>query len=112
MFPSGRSDGVMQWNEISSMMYRVTYLGKSKTLPHLCSLVSNNMRRLTLLDTLELFMGPYYSENTTPAMELIIRDLRLPNLRHCLLGVGDPDRSRFSFICKWHVNKYPCCVTR
>ncbi len=61
---------------------------KSETLPHSCSLVSDNIRRLTLLDTLELSMGPS-SKSTTPAMELIIRDLRLPNLRHCLLNGGD-----------------------
>ena len=58
---------------------------KSETLPHSCSLVSDNIRRLTLLDTLELSMGPS-SKSTTPAMELVIRDLRLPNLRHCLLS--------------------------
>jgi len=74
-------------------LFHKTNPTKSKTLPHSCSLVGNTIRRLTLLDTLELFMGP-----SSPAVELVIRDLRLPNLRHCLLGVAEPDwRLYYSF---------------
>ena len=63
------------------------------SLPHWCSLLSDNIRRLTLLDTLELFIGPS-SGDATPAVELLIRDLRLPNLRHCLLDFDDPYYSK------------------
>jgi hypothetical protein len=76
-----------------SIRWRI--FGKSKTLPHSCSLLSTNIRRLTLLDTLVLSMGHSNEKDATPALELVIRDLRLPNLRHCLLGAGDPDWENF-----------------
>jgi hypothetical protein len=63
-------------------------LEMSKALSHSCSLVSDNIRRLTLLDTLELSMGP--CDLTYVTVDLLIRDLRLPNLRHCLLSAGHP----------------------
>ena len=56
-----------------------------------CSLISDNIRCLTLLDTLELLTSPS-CENATPAVKLVIRNLRLPNLRHRLLSAGDPWR--------------------
>ncbi|KAF8343493.1 hypothetical protein F5887DRAFT_886747, partial [Amanita rubescens] len=73
-------------------------IGESKTLPHSCSLLSDTICRLTLLDTLKLFMGPS-RENTTPALELVIRDLRLLNIRHCSLNAGEPGWTRFSSYC-------------
>ena len=63
---------------------------RSKILSHSCSLVSDNIRRLTLLDTLELSMGP--CDSISVIMVELIRDLRLPNLRHCFLDTSDPTR--------------------
>ncbi len=81
-----------------SIRWRISGFAKPKSLLHSCSLVNDNIRRLTLLDTLELFMGPTPSTITTLAVELVIRDLRLPKLRHCLLGAGDPKcESSFGF---------------
>ncbi len=80
-----------------SIRWRIS--GKSKTLPHPCSLLSDNIRRLTLLDTLELSMGHSSEKDATPALELVIRDLRLPKLRHCLLGAGDTDWTNFLSYC-------------
>ncbi|KAF8343465.1 hypothetical protein F5887DRAFT_1135079 [Amanita rubescens] len=66
---------------------RWVMFGRFKTLSHSCSLVNDNIRRLTLLDTLELSIGPC---DSTPTMVDLIRDLRLQNLQHCLLNAGDP----------------------
>ena len=65
-----------------------TGIETSKTLRHSCSLTNDTIRRLTLLDTLEFVMGPS-SYDMTPVMELVVCDLRLPNLQHCLLDGRD-----------------------
>ena len=70
------------------------YVEKSNALFRSCSLVNDNIRHLTLLDVLELSM---YNENTKFAMELMIRDLHLPNLRHCSLYASNPD---------WHIHPF------
>ncbi len=80
-----------------SIRWRI-HMDKSKSLPHWCSLLNKNIRRLTLLDILELSIAPS-SEAAIPALELIIRDLRLPNLRHCLLYGGN---------LRWPTGS-PCC---
>ena len=52
-----------------SIRWRIDTMFKCESLPHWCSLLSDNIcRRLTLLDTLELFIGSS-SENATPAVD-------------------------------------------
>jgi hypothetical protein len=48
-----------------SIRWRIKDIGKSKALKlsHSCSLVNDNIRRLTLLDTLELLMGHWWSSS-------------------------------------------------
>ncbi|KAF8343499.1 hypothetical protein F5887DRAFT_1283551 [Amanita rubescens] len=78
----------------------VMYGKSNKALPHSCSALSDNIRRLTLLDTLELFIGHDIHDSekyTSPALELVTRDLRLPNLRHCSLGAGPYWANFFSY---------------